>query len=439
LISQLAQVGMGVTDTVMAGRYAAIDLAGVALGTSVWVPIYVAFAGLLIANTSLVAHAIGADDSQRARRTAQQAVWMALLLCPLPLLMLYHADILLAALGNTGAAQAIADRYLDTLALAVPALAWYLCMRGVAESHGFTRPVMLTSLAALALNVPFNAAFMYGVGSIAAQGGAGCASATALLLVLQAVVLTIVVHRHPRFKRLQLFRQWSAPKLASLRRLLALGGPIALTSFAETALFSATTLLLAPLGAIVVAANHIAMNISVLFFMVPFSISIATTVRVGQHLGAGHAQQARFAALQALKLSLAAPVLAFLVLVFGGETITAWYTGDQELRRIASGLLLWAALFQFSDALQACALGALRGYRDTRTPFWLTLTAYWGIAVPVGYTLTYGGAGVVARGVSGMWIGLIVGLTLAAAALLWRLNHVSATRIASGNDPVAPL
>ncbi len=430
---------MAVTDTVMAGRYSAVDLAGVALGASVWVPLYVAFAGLLIANTSLVAHAIGADDPQRARRTAQQAVWMALLLCPLPLLLLYHADGLLAVLGNTGAAHPIADRYLDTLALAMPALAWYLCMRGTAESHGFTRPVMLTSLAALLLNVPLNAVFIYGYGGIDAQGGAGCASATALLLVLQAVVLTAVVHRHPRFTRLGLFRQWSAPHPASLRRLLALGGPIALTSFAETALFSATTLLLAPLGAITVAANHVAMNISVLFFMVPFSISIATTVRVGHHLGAGQPDQARFAALQALKLSLVAPVLAFMVLVFGGETITSWYTENEELRRIASGLLLWAALFQFSDALQACSLGALRGYRDTRIPFWLTLIAYWGVAVPLGYTLTYGAAGFAARGVSGMWIGLIVGLTLAAAALLWRLNRVSAAKTAAGADTVAPL
>jgi MATE family multidrug resistance protein len=248
-----------------------------------------------------------------------------------------------------------------------------------------------------------------------------------------------VVHRHPRFARLRLFRQWSAPHPASLHRLLTLGGPIALTSFAETALFSATTLLLAPLGAITLAANHVAMNISVLFFMVPFSISIATTVRVGHHLGAGQPGEARFAAGQALKLSLVAPVLAFMVLVFGGETITTWYTENRELRRIASGLLLWAALFQFSDALQACSLGALRGYRDTRIPFWLTLVAYWGVAVPLGYTLTYGGAGFAARGVSGMWIGLIVGLTLAAAALLWRLNLVSAARTAAGADTDPPL
>ena len=432
LISQLAQVGMTVTDTVMAGRYSAVDLAGVAFGASIWVPIYVAFAGLLVANTSLVAHAIGANDLLRARRTAQQALWMALLLCPLPLLMLYHADSLLAVLGDATEDKAIADRYLDILAMAVPALAWYLCMRGVAESHGFTRPVMLISLVALALNIPLNAIFIYGYLGIAPQGGVGCAIATALLLTLQALALTAVIHRHPRFYGLRLFHQFSRPHLASLRRLLALGGPIALTSFAETALFSATTLLLAPLGAFTVAANHIAMNISVLFFMVPFSISIATTVRVGHHLGAGQPGQARFAALQALKLSLLAPVLAFLVLVFGGETIAAWYTEDEALTHIASSLLIWAALFQFSDALQTCSLGALRGYRDTRVPFWMTLVAYWGVAVPLGYSLTYGSLGLTAWGVSGMWMGLIVGLTLAAGLLLWRLARVSRAALTPG-------
>ncbi len=425
LVSQLAQVGISVTDTVMAGHYSAVDLAGVALGASIWIPIYVSFAGLLISNTTLVAHAVGAGDSRHARGTAQQALYLSLLLCPLPFALLWNADYLLALLGSSGEVGAVADHYLDALAFAVPAMIWYLCLRGVAEGHGFTRPVMVISLAALLLNIPLNQLFIHGELGLPELGGAGCAYATTILLWLQAAVLSLVVHRHQRFAQLRLFRHWSRPSAAGIRALLALGVPISLTSFAETSLFSATTLLLAPLGATVIAANQIAINTSALLFMVPFSISVATTVRVGQHLGAGREHQARFAALQALKLCLVIPLLALAILVFGGPTIASWYTLDTAVSSLAASLLLLAALYQFSDALQACSLGALRGYRDTRIPFYLTLFAYWGVAVPVGYSLTYGHLGLEPRGVSGMWMGLIIGLTLAAVLLLSRLQWIS--------------
>lgn len=425
LVSQLAQVGMSVTDTVMAGRYSAADLAGVALGASIWIPVYVAFAGLLVANTTLVAHGVGAENPERTRKTAQQALWLALLLFPLPLLLLWQAELLLSMLGSSAEVSAIADHYLNALAPAVPAMACYLCLRGIAEGHSFTRPVMLISVAALALNIPLNDLFIHGRLGLSPLGGAGCAYATTILLWLQAVMLGLVVHRHGRFAQLQLFRYWSWPRLAPLRKLLALGVPIALTSFAETSLFSATTLLLAPLGATTIAANQIAINTSALLFMVPFSISVATTVRVGQHLGAGRPDRARFGAIQALKLCLLVPLLALVVLVYGGPTIATWYTLDTAVSSLAAHLLLLAAVYQFSDAIQACSLGALRGYRDTRVPFWLTLFAYWGVAVPVGYSLTYGHLTLEPWGVSGMWMGLIVGLTLAAVLLLLRLQWVS--------------
>jgi len=438
LVSQLAQVGMSVTDTVMAGRYSAVDLAGVALGASIWLPLYVAFAGLLVANTTLVAHAVGADDRRRARQTVQQALWLSLLLCPLPLLLVINGELLINLLGSTVQVNAIADGYLNALAPAVPAMAWYLCLRGVAEGHGFTRPLMLISLGALLLNIPLNSVFIHGRMGLPELGGVGCAWSTTILIALQAATLSLVVHYHPRFKKLQLFSQWRRPQLQQLRKLLALGGPIALTSFAETSLFSATTLLLAPLGATVVAANHIAMNISILFFMAPFSISVATTVRVGQHLGAGRPRQARFAALQALKLSVIIPVLALAILVLGGPSIAGWYSVDAEVSALAAQLLLLAALYQFSDAIQACSLGALRGYRDTRIPFWITLFAYWGVAVPVGYNLTYGVFAIEPWGVSGMWAGLILGLSLAAVLLLTRLQIISRRELANQAQNIAP-
>lgn len=425
IISQLAQVSMAVVDSIMAGRYASMDLAGVALATSLYVPIYVSLAGLLVANTTLLAHAVGANQQDKARHTAQQAVWLALLIAPVLMLVMFNAEILLGWFAAEPGVVAIADRYLNLLAPSIPAMAVYLCLRGIAESHSFTRPVMIISLAAAVLNIPLNLVTIYGGLGIPAMGGAGCGLSTAILVCLQAIALALTVYAHPRFGKLKLFSGWERPRATDMLSILKLGGPIGLTNLSETTLFSAITLMLAPLGATVIAANQVAMNFTALLFMIPFSISVATTVRVGQHLGAGSPKGARFAALQALKLCLVFPLINLTILLLSAPYIAGAYTDNQAVISLATQLLVMAAFFQFSDALQAFSLGALRGYKDTRRPFWITLFAYWGVAVPLGYFLTYGGAEVSALGARGMWVGLIVGLSLAAVLLLRRLAMTS--------------
>lgn len=424
LVSQLAQLSMGAVDAAMAGRYSAVDLAGVALGSGVWIPLFVFFAGLLVANTTLVAHALGAGNAPGARATVHQAGWLAVLLSIPAIALLAGAGALLKLLPIEPDVARITAGYLRALALGVPAMAAHLCLRGVAEGSGHTRPVMVISLTAAAANVPLNYLFIYGAGILQPLGGVGCGVSTTLLWWLQLPAMALVVSRHPRFRALAVLGRPERPRPRSIRQLLTLGAPIGLAGFAETSLFGAVTFLLAPLGPLVVAANQIAMSISGLIFMVPFSFGMALTVRVSRHLGAGAPAAARSAVRTGLGLCLLFPLGSLAVLVFGGGALASLYTNNQAVVEIARRLLLMAAVFQFSDALQVNAIGALRGYRDTRVPSLLTLVAYWLIGLPIGYWLAYYGW---ERpfGAVGMWAGLIAGLTAAAAFLLLRLRHTT--------------
>jgi len=157
--------------------------------------------------------------------------------------------------------------------------------------------------------------------------------------------------------------------------------------FAESSIFGVIALLIGSLGSTVVAGHQIALNVSSLVFMIPYSLGMAVTVRVGQAIGAGDPRQARFAAGVGMGTALAYACFSASLMLLLREPIASIYTTDLAVIQIASMLIVYSALFQFSDAIQVTAAGALRGYQDTRVTMILTLFAYWGIGLPVGYLL----------------------------------------------------
>ncbi|MNE10921.1 Multidrug resistance protein NorM [compost metagenome] len=164
-------------------------------------------------------------------------------------------------------------------------------------------------------------------------------------------------------------------------------------------------------------------------FMIPYSLGMAATVRVGQMLGRGDPRQARFAAGVSMAAALGYACLSASLMLLLREQIAQIYTADPAVIALASGLIVYAALFQFSDAIQVTAAGALRGYQDTRMTMLLTLLAYWGIGLPVGYALGLSSLFGEPSGPSGLWQGLIVGLTCAAIMLAIRLAGSARKRI----------
>ena len=254
-----------------------------------------------------------------------------------------------------------------------------------------------------------------------ALGGVGCGWATGIVMWCSLLGMLWWVRWAPAYRARGLFLQFDWPQWPVIRRLLSVGLPIGVSIFAESSIFSVIALLIGGLGATVVAGHQIALNFSSMIFMIPYSLAMAATVRVGQSLGRSAPRDARFAAGVAMGTALTYACLSASLVMLLREPIARIYSPDPEVIVMAATLLVYSALFQFSDAIQVTAAGALRGYQDTRATMVFTLFAYWGIGLPVGYTLGLSDWLGQPSGPSGLWQGLVAGLTCAAVLLGIRL------------------
>ena len=424
-VTQLAHNGISVADTLMAGQVSPQDLAGVAVGASIWVPLFLFMTGVIIATTALVSHAFGGGRHGLIVHLVRQSAWMALALAIGATLLCRTAPFYLSWFQLDPAVKEIAEGYLRGISWGVPAIALYQVLRCYCEAQTDTRSVMVLTLIALAINIPANYLLIHGGFGIPPLGGAGCGYATALVMWISLGLMIGYIRYSKRYRQHDLFGRLEAPARAQLNELFRLGLPIGLAIFFEAGLFCAATLALTPFGAVPIAAHQIALSITSLTFMIPLSIAMATTVRVGNLLGQAQPVAARFSSFSAIGLGLAFAVLTASCMVLFRNIIAGWYSPDALVQHLAGQILLVAALFQFSDAIQVTCSGALRAYKDTRVIMLITLVAYWFVGFPIGLYLGYSGPVPILQGATGLWIGLAIGLTAAALLLLHRLNQRS--------------
>jgi MATE family multidrug resistance protein len=423
MIAQLANTAMGFVDAVMAGRVSPQDLASVALGNSIWVPVYLLMTGTLLATTAKVARRFGAGEHTEIGPVVRQALWLGLCLGIAAAILLWNAHFILVLMKVDPALIPTSMGYLQGIACGFPALALYCVLRCFSDGLGRTRPSMIIGLSGLALNIPLNYVFIYGKFGVPAMGGVGCGWASGIVMVFMCLAMLGWVKWAPVYKASELFSRFDWAQWAIIKRLLAVGLPIGIAIFAEASIFSVIALLIGGLGATVVAGHQIALNFSSMVFMIPYALAMATTVRVGQALGRNKPREARFAAGVSMGTALTYACLSASFMLLFREQIAQIYTPDPAVIAVAASLLVYSALFQFSDAIQVTAAGALRGYQDTRVTMLITLFAYWGIGLPVGYSLGLTDWFIEPSGPKGLWEGLVVGLTCAAVMLVIRLKR----------------
>ncbi len=429
IIAQLAHTAMGFVDTVMAGRVSPRDLAAVALGNSLWVPVFLLMTGVLLATTPKVAQRFGAGSHDEIGPLVRQALWLALVVGLLAAVALWNAEPVLHWMQVDDELIEPAMGYLRAVACGFPAVALYHVLRCFSDGLGHTRPTMVLGLLGLLLNIPLNYIFIYGKLGLPAMGGVGCGWATALVMVAMLLGMLAWVAWAPYYQSSGLLRRFDWPQGRVIRRLLSVGLPIGVSIFAEASIFSVIALLIGGLGATVVAGHQIALNFSSMVFMIPYSLGMAATVRVGQALGRREPREARFAAGVAMATALAYACLSASGMLWLRTDIAEIYTPDLAVIGVAGSLLIYSAFFQFSDAIQVTAAGALRGYQDTRVTMLITLLAYWGIGLPVGYSLGLSDWLGEPSGPKGLWQGLVVGLTCAALLLGVRLARSARRQI----------
>lgn len=425
IAAQLSIMGMGAVDTIMAGRYSGAALAAVAVGTSLWFLPFVFFMGLFMAVSPLVAHRVGARETEGsigdyARSSMLLAaalglVWMLALKLTYPRLV--------GLLGLPAQTEAYALGYLAAVSWSAPVFALGFVLRSTAEGRGASRAVMMAGLVAFPFNALFDWLLMYGRWGFPELGPTGCGIATGLSGVVMLLAYALAFRRWRSLRGMRILRP-QRPRLefASAAETLRLGLPIALILTAEASLFQISALLMAHFGETAVAAHQIAINFAAVCFMVPMSLGMATTVRVGQAAGAGDAAQARLRGCVGIALGLVSALFSAGSMLLFPEAIVAIYTDVPEVAALAVNFLGLAALFQVFDCLQATSSGALRGLKDTRAPMLITVASYW----LVGMGVAIGAAFFAGYGPRGLWWGLVAGLAAAAIGLNLRFLRRSA-------------
>lgn len=419
--SQLAQTANGFVDAAMAGRVSPLDLAAVAVGSSIWVPVYLFMSGILMATTPFVAQLFGAKKHEQIGEWVQQALWLSLVIGACGFFLVRNVDLVMTWLHVSPDIQSLSTKYLAAISWGMLPVAVFVVLRAYSEGIGYALPMTVISIIGLLINIPANYIFINGKLGLPAMGGEGCGWATSLVMGLMCILMALYVFLHPLYRGSNVFKNIKRPDLSYWIRLLRTGLPIGISIFIEVSVFSIVALLIGSLGSSVVASHQIALNFASMVFMLPLSIGMALTVRIGHAMGNKSAAQTKHSAYVGVAFTGVLAICLALFIASLRGLIPNIYTNDESVRLLATGLLLYAALFQIPDGLQAAALGSLRGMKDTRGPMFITLLAYWMIALPLGYVLGLGHLINLKMGPSGFWIGLLAGLTVAAILLNYRL------------------
>ncbi|HMN82844.1 MAG TPA: MATE family efflux transporter [Burkholderiaceae bacterium] len=449
LIGQLAVMLNGVIDTIMAGRTSAVDVAAVGLGASVFITVYVAAMGVVLALSPIVAQNYGAGHERQIGVDFAQGLWLALMLAVPGCLALAWTDPWLA-LSSPPPEVAVRTRtYLLAVAAGLPAALLFRVFYALNSALSRPKTVMLINLLGLALKIPLNQLFIdgwqlelgpYRVG-VAAMGGPGCGVATAVIAWITAAVAALWLWLDPWYRRFELFRRMR-PAWRELRELLRLGIPIGAGYTVEVTSFTFMALFVARLGEHVGASHQIASNVAGVVFMIALSISIATSVLAGQAIGAADERGARSVIRNGFRLMFAVALVTGLALWGGRALVATWYSPDPAVIRAAVPLLAMVAVFHLADASQTFFVNVLRAYKIAIWPTVVYLVALWGIGLTGGWWLTFGvdPQSALGRlrgessGALGFWVAALFGLTLSAlglAALLaatWRKRRSAVMR-----------
>ena len=426
--SQLSYALMGTTDTIIAGRASANDLAGLAVGTAFSNTVWFFFTGIIFAVTPIVAQLYGAKKFLEIGKKLREILWVAAALGLLMAFIFFNMNIIIDLLPIKSSITSITIDYLKAVSIGWFFVTIFTCLRCYSEGMTYTKPVFYIAFAGVLLNIPLDLIFVYGYFGAPKLGGVGCGIATTIVSFIMMISIFIYINISQKYKKTKPFIEFTLPSLRTTKEVFKLGLPIGLGIFIELSMFSGAAIILSVLGEIVVAGHSVAINIASLFFMVPLAIGLASSTRVGNLIGERNPKQAKVAASSTIMLCMMGALMNSVIIILFGSYIVGLYTTELPVLELAVSLIFFAAVFQLPDGIQMGALGSLRGYKDTFIPMILLLISYWIFAMPIGYYLTNFGFGN-PYGAKGMWYGMIIGLTIFSFLSIFRLRWIMNSKI----------
>ncbi|PZX19059.1 MATE family multidrug resistance protein [Palleronia aestuarii] len=430
--SHLAQFSIQLTDTVMLGWYDVEVLAGQVLGQTLFFLIFIVGSGFAWAVMPLIAEAEAAGDHTQLRRAMRMALWLTGGFAVLCLPAFLGARQIFDAIGQEAALSELAGRYLWIQGWSIfPALG-VMVLKSTLAALERTQVVFWVTLATVVVNAVCNYSLIFGHWGAPEMGVEGAAWAS--LASTLAGLVGLVVYIRATLPGEALFARLWRVDAGALLRVFRLGWPIGLTSLAEAGLFSASTVMMGWIGAVPLAAHGIALQIISVMFMIHIGLSNVATIRAGAALGRRDGVELRRGGAIVLAVSGAVAIVTVALLLVAPQRLMGLFLDPADPARdavlaIGVGLLAAAALFQFVDAAQVMALGLLRGVQDTRVPMVFAALSYWVVGVPLAWVFAFrmGFGGI------GLWLGMAVGLGLAAVLMMTRFWKRGAYAVENGS------
>lgn len=393
LAGQLATMAYGVTDTIVAGRYAEASLAALSVGAALYMSVYVALMGVLQALLPVWSELHGARQPRQLGHSFRQAFYLWAALVVVGMTILLSPDPLLAWADVPEALRGEVRAYLGVLALALPAALAFRLYSTLNQSLGHPQLVTWLQLGSLALKVPLSIWFTFGGGGLPALGAPGCAWATLLVHLGMLALALWLLRTRALYAPYQLWSWPGQPDRQVLGAYLRLGIPSGLTILVEVTSFTLMALFIARQGTTPAAAHQIAANLAAVLYMVPLAIGIASSARTSYWLGADQPARARHAVAVGFGLVAGSAVLLATTLVLVRGPLATVYASSAEVVARAAPLLLWVAVYHLFDGLQSLGVFILRCWRITIAPFLIYGVLLWGLGLYGGYLLAYTGLG----------------------------------------------
>ena len=437
ILGMLGHTLVAFVDNIMVGQLGTAELAAVSLGNSFMFVAMSLGIGFSTAITPLVAEAEGEGNFSRGKIAFKHGLVLCTLLGLMLFTSVFFAKPLMHLMKQPEEVVILAMPYLTYVAISLVPLIIFQAFKQCSDGLSLTRYPMYATLVANVVNVVLNYCFIFGHFGAPALGVVGAAIGTLASRVIMIWVLWWLLAHHQKAKWYVRHLRFKILSSRVFKKILRLGFPSAMQMFFEVVFFTAAIWLSGLLGKNPQAANQIALNLSSMTFMVAMGFSVVAMIRVGNQKGKGEFSELRRIAFSIFLLSLIFALL-FAVVFF---TLNHWlptmyldmnnldqWADNNEVLEIAKSLIIIAALYQISDAIQVVALGALRGLQDVFYPTIYTFISYWIIGFPTSiYLCMY-----TPLGITGIWIGLLSGLVAAAATLLWRFNRLSKRLIGEG-------
>jgi MATE family multidrug resistance protein len=425
LVAQLVAIGMMIADTIYVGHHSTRHLAAVAVASGLFVTIALALGGVLQALAPIVGQHYGAGDEARIGSDMRQGLWLAVFLAIAGMALLIAPGYLLAPARLDPEVEAVAADYLRLLALSLPASLGYRAFHAAANALGQPRPLMIIAVLVTLSHIGLAWCLVGGHLGFPALGAVGAALSEVVVGWLGLACSFWLLANDPRFAALRIFSRWENPCWPAQKELLRLGLPMGFSYLVEISAFALMAIFIARLGAETVSGHRIAANLAAFVYMLPLSLSISTAAQVAQAVGAGKEALAAAAARAGLKLACALSIVMVFLLSWLRAPITRLATGDGAVAEMASGLMLYIALYQFFDALQTVACFALRAYKISFVPLVIHLVCFWGLGLGLGYWLAF--LAPAPQGAAGFWQGAVIATVTAAclfgALLAWVIRR----------------